>query len=155
MTGKKEYRERENYRAGKRLLDEGKLEEAEIQFKEALINEDHSETRAKIINQIGVLYACRKDFHTAKRYFEEAIHTNQSFPPPYSNMGNIFFEQLQFEEAIEWYRKALEIDDGYSTARLNLGAALKKTGKYDEAVRCFRSSHGSGFGNLFGRKRDS
>ena len=43
----------------------------------------------------------------------------------------------KYEQAIEYYDNALEIDPKYALALSNKGATLDKLGKYKEAIECY------------------
>jgi len=51
--------------------------------------------------------------------------------------GNARYEDGQYGKAISAFQKSVELDSGYYFARVNLGAALAKTGRFDEAVEQF------------------
>jgi tetratricopeptide (TPR) repeat protein len=53
-------------------------------------------------------------------------------------LGNTLKLQDRLEEAIEEYRKALEIDPHYANARYNLGDALRRQGRLEEAMEEFQ-----------------
>ena len=46
----------------------------------------------------------------------------------------------RFDEAIENYRKAIQINPNYSEALNNLGVALADKGRFDEAIENFRKA---------------
>jgi tetratricopeptide (TPR) repeat protein len=46
----------------------------------------------------------------------------------------------RFEEAIENYRKAIQINPNFAVALNNLGAALATEGRFDEAIENFRKA---------------
>jgi len=49
----------------------------------------------------------------------------------YNNLGNILRELNKLEEAVEYYRKALQLNPGYSKAYYNLGRVLAGTNKVE------------------------
>lgn len=49
--------------------------------------------------------------------------------------GNDYFKQEQFEQAAEEYNKAIAADPANVTAKYNLGNALYKQGKEEEAIK--------------------
>jgi Flp pilus assembly protein TadD len=46
----------------------------------------------------------------------------------------------QFDEAIEWYHKALQYDPDYTGALSNLGASLARSGRNEEAIASFQKA---------------
>ena len=50
------------------------------------------------------------------------------------------FQTGKVEEAIGWYRKAIDIDPKDAYAYDNLGVALQKTNRLDEAIDCCRKA---------------
>ncbi|HNI41418.1 MAG TPA: tetratricopeptide repeat protein, partial [Methanoregulaceae archaeon] len=57
-------------------------------------------------------------------------------PTTWKEKGNDFFLKGHFEDAIKCYARAIEIDPDYFDAWNNLGLALIKLGKIDEAKKC-------------------
>jgi tetratricopeptide (TPR) repeat protein len=58
----------------------------------------------------------------------------------YYNLGEYCFTQGQLDEAIDNYRKAIQIQPGYDDALNNLGVALAQKGDLDEAIARIRES---------------
>lgn len=52
--------------------------------------------------------------------------------------GNDLYEQQQFEQAAKEYQKIAEMDSSFSVAQFNLGNALYKSGKRDDANKTFK-----------------
>ncbi len=48
-------------------------------------------------------------------------------------LGNLYFESVIYEYAVNAYKRAVRFDPGYATAHHNLGAAYYKMGLFDEA----------------------
>ncbi len=57
-------------------------------------------------------------------------------PTTWKEKGNDFFSKGQYEDAIKCYARAIEIDPEYLDAWNNIGYALIKLGKTDEAKKC-------------------
>ena len=51
------------------------------------------------------------------------------------NKGNEAYKQQQYEKAAEAYKEALQADPNNATAAFNLGNALFKSKKFDEATK--------------------
>ena len=46
----------------------------------------------------------------------------------------------RIDQAIDYYRKAIELDPGFAMAHNNLGAMLKNRGQFDEAIAEYRKA---------------
>ena len=51
--------------------------------------------------------------------------------------GNEFFKKKQFEEAIEWYNKSIDLNSNYISAFYNKALALTRLKKNEEAIDFF------------------
>jgi len=58
----------------------------------------------------------------------------------YNNLGNALQKQGKLEEAIESYRKAIEIQPDYIYAHNGLGNVLREQGKFGEAIEAYRKA---------------
>ncbi len=58
----------------------------------------------------------------------------------FNNLAGLLAERGKSDEAIGYYRRALEIDPKYDDARANLGNALMEQGKIDEAMAQYREA---------------
>jgi tetratricopeptide (TPR) repeat protein len=58
----------------------------------------------------------------------------------YHALGLIFHRQSRFKEAIDYLKKALEVDPSYTEASLNLTTTLADMGFYEEAVKVYDES---------------
>jgi Flp pilus assembly protein TadD len=61
-------------------------------------------------------------------------------PRAHNSLGTALAGRGQFDEAIDHYRKALEIMPDYVKAHTNLGAALAGRGQFDEAIAHYRKA---------------
>jgi len=66
---------------------------------------------------------------------KEDIHSDSS-PEYWKEMGNDFFQKGDYIKSIEYYSKAIELNPEYAPAWNNLGLALLKIGKTNEANEC-------------------
>ena len=58
----------------------------------------------------------------------------------YNNLGDAYSQSGRLDDAIEQYRKALEIKPHYALAHYDWGVALGKQGKVDEAAKQFQAA---------------
>jgi len=58
----------------------------------------------------------------------------------HSNLGSLLKDQGRMEEAIEYFRQAIQIKTNFSGALVSLGIALASRGQFDEAIKNFRQA---------------
>jgi len=58
----------------------------------------------------------------------------------YFERGNEFFDNGQFQEAIEEYTRAVEIDPGFFKAWNKMGHAYRALGEFEKAMDCYKKS---------------
>ena len=58
----------------------------------------------------------------------------------YTNMGLFYQNKQMYKEAIEEYKKALELNPKYPLAHNNLGILYKKSGRFDEAIKEYETA---------------
>jgi cellulose synthase operon protein C len=65
----------------------------------------------------------------------------------YETAGHFFMINRRYEEAIEYYRKAIAIDPQLNSARSELGINLMRMGRNEEAYRQLETCYNNGFQN--------
>lgn len=58
----------------------------------------------------------------------------------FSNLGNLYRQQKQYESAKAMFTKALELQPGYAPAFNNLGLVFVAEGRWGEAQFCFNKA---------------
>ena len=69
----------------------------------------------------------------ADQWFDKPLGT----PDTYLKLGNFEYDSKNYERAIEYYDKIIEIDIRNANAWNNKGNALCNLRRYDEAIRCY------------------
>ncbi|MGB5632178.1 MAG: tetratricopeptide repeat protein [Waterburya sp.] len=89
-------------------------------------------------NNRGEAYTRLKQFDQAIFDFNKAISLdpNRSFVPR-NNLGKLYYEQQEYQQAIEAYIEALAIKSDYLPALIGLGNAQKASGLYDQAMNSY------------------
>jgi tetratricopeptide (TPR) repeat protein len=77
---------------------------------------------------------------SATQAFEKARSLAPDLPEAYNNLGLIYAQQGDHEQAIAAFRQALELEPGIATAEHNLGTSLQAAHNYDEAVGHYQTS---------------
>jgi len=55
-------------------------------------------------------------------------------------LANFLYDQKQYQQSLEWYQKALELDPNNVNARTDLGTALFYSGRPQDALREYRKT---------------
>ncbi len=55
----------------------------------------------------------------------------------WANLGNHYFDSNRFDEAIDAYRKHLELNPGNADVWTDMGIMYRHSKRWDEAIRCF------------------
>lgn len=92
----------------------------------------------KVLGFLGILYTNEHRFNEAIQIYQQALNvTDDKIEKAmiYENLGLTYYENNQFELAVEAFEKAKEFDQGRSTIYINLGAAFIKLNKFKEAEK--------------------
>ncbi len=71
---------------------------------------------------------------------QQAVADNPRDFEALAEMGNMNFEQEKFNEAVDWYKKALEVQPGDLAVQTDMGGALFYAGRVDESIAAFNRS---------------
>jgi tetratricopeptide (TPR) repeat protein len=137
---------------GQALLDEGRLDAADAQFRAALQLRPDDGT---IFTHIGLCYAMRGDDERAILCYRRALDLLPDSPEPivhrfraepYYYMGIAYADLADRrggdahdrQLAIDAYRQAIQIEPHYELAMINLGLLYASEQKYDDAIDEYR-----------------
>lgn len=112
----------------------------DFQFLLKMIKDDEKVDRVAILNSYGVYLAGIKRIKEAKKELEEALKLDASEPVTYINLGNIYDQQNQKNEAEKCYLKAIALDKDNGRAHYNLGLLYDEQGKLTEAKKEFEKT---------------
>jgi tetratricopeptide (TPR) repeat protein len=133
----------------RRIKDaEAKIEQLK---KELANNKDNTVLMASYQKQTDALaaeeyftkgYNARKNGFNelAIEYYQKAIDLNPNYAMAYNNMGNAYYGQENYKEAIRCYQKAIDLNPNYATAYNNMGNAYDDLKNYKEAIRCYQKA---------------
>ncbi|PWT88523.1 MAG: hypothetical protein C5B54_10485 [Acidobacteria bacterium] len=88
----------------------------------------------RVLYEAGYLLLKRGKVKAAREVFEGLIAMTPSKSLPYTFLGNTYFAELNFSEAIKAQEKALQIDANNTLALAHLGEALIAAKKRDEGI---------------------
>jgi len=117
------------YNEGKSHHDNGNIDEA-IKLYEKALKEDEFHKYA--LNDLGVVLEQKNRIEEAKKNYEKAISSSPDYHLPYYNLARIYQNENQ-NKAIDYCKKAIEIDENYKDAYNLWGNILLAQNKTDEA----------------------
>tara|TARA_B110000008_G_C16952158_1_gene556741 strand:+ start:588 stop:1976 length:1389 start_codon:yes stop_codon:yes gene_type:complete len=101
------------------------------------INKDLS---IKEIFSKAVRYHSDNKLNLAKNTYEEVINKDPHHIDALNNLGIIFFNLKNFEEATRVYEKIINIDSQNLQSYNNLGLLFKQTGEYKKAINYYEKA---------------
>jgi len=69
--------------------------------------------------------------------FNRAIALDPSFSWPHHNIGRLYLDQGNLEQALPWLAKAVEVNPDHWRAQFSLGVASHKAKRYDDALAAY------------------
>lgn len=96
----------ELYDLGKRLFDEGKLNEAEPVLSEVITRNPRY---ADVHNKLGIIYNLRGDMEKAAEHFEHALELNPRYTEASLNLAVTYNDLGEFKKAQEVFSMAAQI----------------------------------------------
>ena len=79
----------------------------------------------------------------AERLLHQILLSDNRNPEVFHMLATIYYDQGKFNKAIKTFRRALEIDPGFTDASVGLSIILNDLGKYDEGRRVFEDAQGA------------
>ncbi len=70
----------------------------------------------------------------------EQLKTDPSNPALLANVGNVYYDAQQYPEAVDYYRRALQIQSGDAAVRTDMATAIWYMGDADTAISEFNKS---------------
>lgn len=80
------------------------------------------------------------DYATAEPLLQQALLKDNKDPEVYQMLATLYYDKGQFNKAIKTFKKALEVDPGYTDASVGLSIILNDLGRYDEAKEIFNEA---------------
>jgi len=100
------------------------------------------------INELGELYRLWGKPNLAEEQYREAIRINPQFLFPYSNLGELFYQQANYEEAGKWFLKYLEQDTSNPDVYYFLALTEARQGETQKALEYLRQAQIKGYQDL-------
>jgi len=127
---------------GNCYLNKGELDKAEAEFQLVLdktleMHGDYKKDPAaslRAFTGLGELYIQKGDFEKGQEYFAKALEISPEDEVAAYNVGQIFFSNQRPDEAIKYYKLAIQIKEDWSKPYLRLGYAYLNKGDFDAAL---------------------
>lgn len=98
----------------------------------------------EIWNNLGTAYANKGSFDEAIKAFEMGLSLDNKHPELCNNLANACYsygfqtkDPFLFSRCFEYYKKAIELDPGYSVPYFGLGHAYRQQGNLGGAIFCW------------------
>ncbi len=113
-------------------LENKKFDEALAKLQEA---EKLDPKSVFILNLIGAAYTKKNDYATAKAHYDKALELDYTFFPAQFNVGELFFLQKQYLQALEHFTKMLKNDPGNELLQFKVVLSLIMTNQVEDAQK--------------------
>jgi Flp pilus assembly protein TadD len=91
----------------------------------------------KAHNALGVLADRQRDFNRARSHYIEALKLRPDLAIVWNNLGYSVYLMDDFEAAIKYMERALELDPSHQPARKNLALVYVRQGQFQQALDTF------------------
>jgi arylsulfatase A-like enzyme/Tfp pilus assembly protein PilF len=112
------------------LADEGKVDEAAVQFNRVLQIDPNN---APALQNLGIVALRRDDVPTAQSYLNRALALNPRLPLALNTLGVVYARQGDYARAVESWNRAVTIDPRQYDALFNAGLVEGRAGHVNEA----------------------
>jgi len=116
----------------------GELEEAVDLYKQSIA----AHPTAEAYTFLGWTYSFMGRLDDAIAECRRAIQVDPEFGNPYNDIGAYLIEQGKLDEAIPWFKQAMQAKRYENPAfpHLNLGRVYECKGQWDEALDCYKKA---------------
>jgi len=117
---------------GMALAAVGRFDDALATFARA---RKEDESNLTLLVNTGTVYLMRGDAASARRAFETALDVDPDLPKAQNGLGVLAAREGRLDEAVERWRRAVELDPRDYQTLYNLGLTLRRLGRQGEARR--------------------
>ena len=82
----------------------------------------------------------KKNFHKAKKLYQEILDLNPNFLEANNNLGLLFQLDKEYDKARECYEKIIKINPKILSAQFNLGLVFQKMGENEKAKESYKKA---------------
>ncbi|NBV13781.1 MAG: tetratricopeptide repeat protein [Sphingobacteriia bacterium] len=77
-------------------------------------------------------------WHDTVTLFKDVIQHYPQVPVAYNNIGNVYEQQKNYTEAVQWYRKSVEVQTTYKEGLINMGVIYERLKQPDSSLYYYR-----------------
>jgi len=99
---------------------------------------DGSWLAAEVLTQRGTAQIYLGELALAQENFARALEVDPQHYRALTNLGNVALEETRVDDAIEFYERAIKLNDLFANAHHNLGVAYRRKGHLSKSVRSLR-----------------
>lgn len=129
-----------HYKIGVSYLNEGKAQQAFVEFQKAY---ELNPNDKQVLQAIGYIYLVHFD-ETAKSidFFEKAAKVDPGYSDAYNNLGFAYEKLGLYEKAITFYKKAVSnlLYHTPEKAYIGMGNSYYRLGKFEDALYAFKEA---------------
>ncbi len=122
------------FQQGLKLFEEGKMNEAAEVLEQAIAQDRGNHQALAYLGRISALIG---DNIEAEQHLLTALDLAVSHPLIHYFLGDLYFNQREFIEAENHFKRAIEGDRKLLDAQLRLGLLYQETNRPKDALRCF------------------
>lgn len=87
------------------------------------------------LNLLGAAYTKKKEYMTARSFFERSLDQDPGFFPARFNLGEVLFLQKQYPQALEYFRRMYADNPGNELLQFKVVLALIMTDQFEDAEK--------------------
>lgn len=95
---------------------------------------------AEVLTQRGTALIYQGELAVAQENFAAALAIDPQHYRALTNLGNVALEESRVDDAIEFYERAIKLNDQFANAHHNLGVAYRRKGHLSKSVRSLRKA---------------
>lgn len=119
-----------------KLLDQRESEQALA----ALAQLEGSWFLAEVEAQRGTAHIYEGRFDDARQSFDDALAIDPQHYRALTNLGNVALEEKRVDDAIDYYSRAIKINESFANAHHNLGVAYRRKGHLSKSVKSLKTA---------------
>jgi len=94
-------------------------------------------------------------FERARKLFRRASELDPTRPEAYNGVGVTYYARNDYEQALDWYKKALEVDSSFGDAFYNMACIYALLGKKELAFRYLNIAALNGYAEAGAMRADN